>query len=102
MRSPKRGFKVCGPDSMMNFIGIEMTNIRRSLFVPALRLDLVKEMKSRQVKVDKLENKFVVDNTVATKKCADNINCAFSFRRCCAVLDSYIQRIFTHAAPLFH
>jgi len=86
MRSPKRGFKVCGPDSMMNFIGIEMTNIRRSLFVPALRLDLVKEMKCRQVKVDKFDNKFV-DIPQWPKNHADNINRTFSFRRCCDVLD---------------
>ncbi len=71
----------------MNFVGIAMTNNRRRLIVPALRLDLVKEMKSCQVKVDKLENQFVVDNTVATKKRADNINHAFSFHRYCAVLD---------------
>ncbi len=60
MRSPKRkkGCKACGPGSRMNFVGMAITNSRKSLPFPKLRLDLVKEMKSRQVKGDKFENKF--------------------------------------------
>jgi hypothetical protein len=59
MRSKrKKGCKACGPGSRMNFVVMAMTYSRKSLTFPKLRLDLVKEMKSHQVKGDKFENKF--------------------------------------------